>query len=126
MVVVGLCAGVSLLAQPTTPSSTLPRLVIEAGETARTHTLVTVQLPPVVRGADLQLRHEQTGEVVTMQIGPNREAWALVPSIPAEKAVRYRIEPSLKGAAPDRVTASRDVSRVRVAVDGVCASGFER
>ncbi|AMY09710.1 hypothetical protein LuPra_02934 [Luteitalea pratensis] len=114
----GLTAGASLLAQPTTPSSTLPRLVIEAGETARTHTLITVQLPATVRGADLQLRHEQTGETVTLQIGPYREAWAVVPSIPADKAVRYRIEPSLKGAAPDRVTATREVSRVRVAVDG--------
>lgn len=114
----GLSAGASLLAQPTTPTSTLPRLVIEAGETARTHTLVTVQLPPTVRGADLQLREEESGETVTLQIGPYREAWAVLPSIPAEKVVRYRIEPSLKGAAPDRVTAIRDGSRVRVAVDG--------
>jgi hypothetical protein len=120
----GLSAGASLLAQPTTPTSVLPRLVVEAGETARTHALVTVQLPPTVRGADLQLRHEETGETVPLQIGPYREAWAVLPAIPAQKAIRYRIEPSLKGAAADRATATRDGSRVRVALDGKPALAY--
>jgi hypothetical protein len=118
LILAGLCAGASLLAQPTTPASTLPRLVIEAGEVARSNTLVTVQLPPSVRGADLQLRQEQTGETVALQIGPNREAWAVLPSVPAEKTVRYRIEPSLKPSGSDRVLAVRDISRVQVTVDG--------
>ena len=114
----GAWASVSVLAQPLPPSSSLPRLVIDAGEVARSQAWVQVQLPSTVRGADLQLRHEKTGEVLPLQIGPRREAWAFVPSIPAEQAVRYRIEPALKGAAPDRVVASRDVSQVRVTVDG--------
>jgi hypothetical protein len=42
----------------------------------------------------------------------------VLPSVPAEKAVRYRIEPSLKPSGPDRVMAVRDVSRVQVTVDG--------
>ena len=50
--------GISLLAQPPLPSSALPRLVVEAGEVARTNAWVTVPLPSHVRGADLQLRDE--------------------------------------------------------------------
>jgi hypothetical protein len=118
---VALSTCASLLAQPTTPTSTLPRLVIEAGETARTDAWVEVQLPAAVRGADLQLRQEKTGDIVPLQIGPNREAWARVPHIPAEQAVRYRIEPSLRETLPDRVSAVRDVSRVRILVDGAPA-----
>ena len=117
-------AGVSLLAQPTTPSSTLPRLVIEAGEIARTNAWVEVPLPSTVRGADLQLRHEQTGDVVPLQIGPHREAWAVLPVVPAEKAVRYRIEPALRATAPERVVATRDVSQVRVEIDRRPAFGY--
>ena len=118
---VALATCASLLAQPTTPTSTLPRLVIEAGEIARTDAWVEVQLPAAVRGADLQLRQEKTGDIVPLQIGPNREAWARVPHIPAEQAVRYRIEPSLRETLPDRVSAVRDVSRVRILVDGAPA-----
>ncbi len=118
---VGLCVGVSLLAQPTTPLSTLPRLRLDASEIARTQAWVTVQLPSSVRGADLQLRHEETGEIVPLQIGPDREAWAVVPSIPADKAVRYRIEPALKATSADRVVALRESSDVRVRVDGAPA-----
>jgi hypothetical protein len=118
LILAGVCTGVSMLAQPTTPTSTLPRLVIEAGEFARTQAWVIVRLPATVRGADLQLRNEGTGETVPLQIGPDREAWALVPSIPAERAVRYRIEPALKAVSPDRVVATRGFAGVRVAVDG--------
>lgn len=123
-VVVALCTCASLLAQPTTPSSTLPRLVIDAGEIARTEAWVEVQLPATVRGADLQLRQEKTGEIVPLQIGPNREAWAIVPAIPAEQTVRYRIEPSLRETLPDRVSAVRDVSHVRMLVDGTPAFSY--
>lgn len=113
-----LSLGAALLAQPTTPSSALPRLVIEAGELPRSFAWLEVPLPPTVRGADLQLRDEQSGDVVPVQIGPDRELRALVPRLPAERAVSYRIEPALRPSAPDRVTATREVSRVRVAVDG--------
>ncbi len=109
-------ASAALLAQPITPASSLPRLVIAAGEYARTQAWIEVRLPPRVRGADLQLRHEGTGEIVPLQIGPDREAWAVVPAIPAERQVRYRIEPALK-PGPDRVVATRDISQVRVEVD---------
>jgi hypothetical protein len=112
---------VSLLAQPTTPSSSLPRLLLEASERARRQAWVTVALPSHVRGSDLQLRQEDTGEIVPLQVGPSREAWAVVPAIPADKAVRYRIEPSLKPTATPRVSAVREVSRVRVTVDGAPA-----
>ena len=118
LIVAGAGSCVSLLAQPTTPSSVLPRLVIEAGEIARTNAWVTVALPSTVRGSDLQLRQEQTGEIVPLQVGPDREGWALVPSIPAEQVVRYRIEPALRETTPDRAVAVRDVSRVRVSVEG--------
>lgn len=111
----GLLACASLLAQP---ASTLPRLVIEAGEIARQHAWITVQLPPGVRGADLQLRPEDGGDVLPLQIGPNREAWAVVPSIPAGKALHYRIEPALKPSGPERVGVSRDGTQLRVTVDG--------
>lgn len=110
--------GISLLAQPPLPSSALPRLVVEAGEVARTNAWVTVALPSHVRGADLQLRDEETGEILPLQIGPSREAWTVVPAIPATKAARYRIEPSLKATAPSRVAAIRDISRVRMTIDG--------
>jgi hypothetical protein len=118
LIAAGLGSCASLVAQPTTPTSVLPRLVIEAGEVARTDAWVTVALPPTVRGTDLQLRQEQTGEIVPLQVGPDREGWALVPSIPAEKVVRYRIEPALRETLPDRAVAVRDVSKVRVTVDG--------
>ncbi|MBA2356147.1 MAG: PmoA family protein [Acidobacteria bacterium] len=108
-----------LLAQA--PSSGLPRLVLESSELAREQAWVQVQLPSTVRGADLQLRHEQTGEVVPMQIGPDREAWALLPSIPAEKTVRYLIEPALKSSTVDRVTLGRDRSQLQVSIDGTPA-----
>ena len=118
LVVLAVCAGAALAAQPTTPTSSLPRLVIAAGETSRTNALVEVQLPPTVRGADLQLRHETTGAVVPLQIGPDREAWALVPSIPAERAQRYRIEPAVMGELADRAVAVRQDTHVRVEIDG--------
>jgi hypothetical protein len=117
-VLVSVAACATLVAQPPTPSSALPRLVIEAGEYARTNAWLQVSLPPTVRGADLHLRDEQTGEAVPLQIGPQREAWAVLPSVPAERTVRYRIEPSLKETLPERVVAARDISRVRVTVDG--------
>lgn len=113
-----LLAGIAMLAQPTPPASSLPQLVIEAGEMARTDAWIEVPLPPAVRGADLQLRDEKGGDVLPLQIGPDRQAWAVLPSVPAERAVRYRIEPALRASGPDRVTASREVSRVRMAVDG--------
>ncbi len=118
LVLLAVCAGAVLAAQPTTPTSSLPRLVIAAGETSRTNALVEVQLPPTVRGADLQLRHETTGAVVPLQIGPDREAWALVPSIPAERAQRYRIEPAVMGELADRAVAVRQDTHVRVEIDG--------
>ncbi|HTV01563.1 MAG TPA: PmoA family protein [Luteitalea sp.] len=111
-------AGATVLAQPTTPTSALPRLIIEGGEYARTRAWVAVDLPPIVRGWDLQLREEESGEVVPLQVGPLREGWAVIPSVPAEKTVRYRIEPALKPTTVDRVTAIRDTSRVKVAIDG--------
>jgi hypothetical protein len=111
-------AGATLLAQPTTPSSALPRLVLESSEYARTRAWVAVDLPPAVRGWDLQLRQEETGEVVPLQVGPLREGWAVIPTIPAEKTIRYRIEPALKPTSTDRVVATRETSRVRMAIDG--------
>ncbi len=114
-------AGAVLAAQPFPLRSALPRLVLEAGERPGTHVWVSLDLPATVRGADLQLRHEQTGDVVPLQVGPNRELWAVLPSVPAETVVRYRIEPALKSAGPDRVIAAREVSRVRVTVDGAPA-----
>ena len=118
LLVAGLSACATLLAQPTTPNSVLPRLVIEAGEVARTNAWLKVALPSHVRGADLQLRQEESGEVLPLQIGPSREAWAVIPAIPADKAVRYRIEPALKPTTVSRVAAIREISRVRVTVDG--------
>ncbi len=111
-------AGATLLAQPMTPTSSLPRLVLESSEYARTRAWVVVDLPPAVRGWDLQLRQEETGEVVPLQIGPLREGWAVIPSIPADRTLRYRIEPALKPTAAERATALRETSRVRVTIDG--------
>lgn len=108
----------SWLAQPGAPGSALPRLEVKASEIARHHAWVEVTLPPTVRGADLQLRDEQSGETLPLQIGPDREAWAVVPTVPADRTLRYRIEPALRASAADRVMATRDVSRVSVAVDG--------
>lgn len=117
-IAMALGCGAALVAQPPPSSSALPRLTIEAGEIARTNAWLTMALPPQVRGSDLQLREESSGDIVPLQVGPSREAWAVIPSIPADRAVRYRIEPALKLTAPERVTATREVSRVRVAVDG--------
>lgn len=111
-------AGGVLLAQPPAPASSLPRLIVEAGECARTDAWLDVPLPPTVRGADLQLRDEQSGLVVPLQIGPDREAWAVLPALPAERATHFRIEPALRPSAPDRVTATREVSRVQMTVEG--------
>ena len=113
-----LLGGAALLAQPTTAGSALPRLVVEAGEVARANAWLSVSLPSHVRGSDLQLRDEATGEVVPLQVGPSREAWAVVPSIPADRAISYRIEPAMKPTTSERVTATREVSQVRVTVDG--------
>lgn len=115
---------VAVLAQPTGPASSLPRLVVEASERARTHAWLEVPLPPSVRGADLQLRDEQTGETLPLQIGPDRQAWAVLPTVPAERALRFRIEPALRASAADRVVATRDVSRVHVTVGGAPAFSY--
>ncbi|WP_239492828.1 PmoA family protein [Luteitalea sp. TBR-22] len=117
-IVVALGALATPLAQPTTPSSTLPRLIVDAGEVDRAEAWAQVQLPPRVRGADLQLRREDDGEVVPLQIGPYREAWILLPRLRAGTTTVFRIEPAMRPARADRVTATRDVSHVRVAVDG--------
>ena len=114
----GLAASVTLLGQSTTPTSALPRLIVETGEVERNEAWVHLQLPPQVRGADLQLRLEDGGDVVPLQIGPYREAWAVLPRLPAESTRVFRIEPALRPPPVDRVTAVRDVSHVRVAIDG--------
>lgn len=111
-------AAYAWLPQPVTPASALPRLEVAASELPRTDAWLEVALPPTVRGADLQLRDEKTGETLPLQIGPDREAWAVLPTVPADRVLRYRIEPALRPSAPDRVVASREVSRVRVTVDG--------
>jgi hypothetical protein len=79
---------------------------------------VQVQLPSQVRGADLQLRREDADEVVPLQIGPYREAWAMLPRLRAGTTTVFRIEPALRPALTDRVSATRDVSQVRVTIEG--------
>ncbi len=116
--VAGLLAATMLVGQPMPLRSSLPRLVIDAGEMARTDAWVALDLPAIVRGADLQLRHDETGDVLPLQIGPAREAWALLPAVPAGATLRYRIEPALKPATADQVVAARDISHVRLTVDG--------
>ncbi|WP_396626925.1 PmoA family protein [Luteitalea sp.] len=111
----GLVVGAS---QPVTPTSALPRLVVEAGEVDRVDAWVQVQLPSQVRGADLQLRREDADEVVPLQIGPYREAWAVLPRLRAGTTTVFRIEPALRPALTDRVSATRDVSQVRVTIEG--------
>lgn len=114
-----LAGAVSVLAQAPVPPSSLPRLVVRAGATASPEaSWVSLQLPPQVRGADLQLRREDTGETLPLQIGPYREAWALIRGLPPHQDVRFLIEPALRVGGADRVIAGRDVSQVRVSVDG--------
>jgi len=118
VVVLAGVAGSSWLGQAPPAGSTLPRLVVAPSERARTHAWLEVDLPPTVRGADLLLRDEQSRETLPLQIGPDRQAWAILPTVPADQALRYRIEPALRASGPARVTAVRDVSRVHMALDG--------
>lgn len=117
-VAAGLLAGLTVGWQPTALPSALPRLLVDAGDEARANAWVFVSLPSSVRGADLQLRDEAGGSVLPLQIGPYREAWARVPFLRARQTASFRIEPALRDAEPNRAVAVREVSRVRVAIDG--------
>jgi hypothetical protein len=102
-------AMVTLGAQPTS----LPRLLVDAVERERRDAWVAIQLPSSVRGTDLQLRAED-GTMLPLQIGPDREAWTVIPTVAADRRLAYTIEPAARPRVADRVAARRDGGHVVV------------
>ena len=99
------------------PGTGLPTLMVETGERSRREAWVTVQLPPSVRGTDLQLRGDD-GTVLPLQVGPDRQGWVVLPRLIAGRRHVFTVEPALRQVGPDALSVRAEGSRWHFSRDG--------